>query len=189
MSFSDDDSLIDRIRKCDQNAMRALFDRYYPRAFAFVVRRLADADLAEEVVADTFFEVWRSAESFRGASRVSTWIFGIATFKTLEADRNRRRHKRAALIATEDELLQRAPDPADATELLEARSELRWLVRDLDALSPSQREVARLALDGESTDEIAARLGVSSGTVKSRLSRARRELRPRSRNARGEVHQ
>lgn len=166
--------------------MRRLFDRYYVRVFAFVHRRLEDVELTEEVVADAFFEIWRSAPAFRGASRVSTWIFGIATFKTLEADRRRKRHKRVAVIATPGDALQAVPDPRSAAQALEARSELRGLVRDLDALPPAHRDVAELALEGVSTEEIAARLGVPSGTVKSRLSRARRELRPRPDGTRGE---
>ena len=182
-----DDELIDAIRERDDEAFRALFDRFYPRIFSFVLRRLNDAPLCEEVTADVFFEVWRSVASFRGASKVSTWLFGIATFKCLEADRNRRRYKRASVVSVQDELLQRAPDLRDPIAKLEARSELRWLRSRLDQLPEGQREVALLALlDGRSTDEIASELGISPGTVKSRLSRARRELRARP-PLRGEV--
>ena len=179
-----DDLLIDRIRLQDAPAFRALFDRYYARLFSFVDRRLTDPTLSEEVVADAFFEVWRGASGFRGASRVSTWLFGIATFKSREADRNRRRLKRAALTAAEPIELQQVSDELDLGARIEARSELRWLRRRLDELPPGQREVARLAGEEQSTDEIAGRLGVSPGTVKSRLSRARRTLRPPSRGER-----
>ena len=177
---SSDTALIECIKRGEDDAFRSLFDSYYARIFAFVQRRLKDMALAEEVTADVFFEVWRSAEGFRGASKVSTWLFGIATYKCLEADRNRRRHKRAAVIPTQDEILWRASDDTDAQAALEARSELRWIRTRIDALPEGQREVAELALfDGQSTEEIAQRLGLSPGTVKSRLSRARRELRRR----------
>ena len=182
-----DQTLIECIKQRDDAAFRSLFDLYYTRIFAFAQRRLNDVALSEEVTADVFFEVWRSAEGFRGASKVSTWLFGIATYKCLEADRNRRRHKRAAVIPTQDEILWRASDNVDAQATLEARSELRWIRGRIEALPEGQREVAELALfDGHSTDEIAERLGLSPGTVKSRLSRARRELRRRP-PARGEL--
>jgi RNA polymerase sigma-70 factor (ECF subfamily) len=172
-----DDALIERIRARDHSAFRTLFDRYYARVFAFAQRRLGDAELSEEVVADAFFEVWRGAPGFRGASRVSTWLFGIATFKCREADRNRKRLKRAYVVSAEPALLQAVSDDRAILDQLEARSDLRWLRRRFDSLPAMQREVAELAGQEQSVDEMASRLRVSSGTVKSRVSRARRALR------------
>ncbi len=185
--MNDDLQLVVRIRERDDVAFRTLFDRYYPRIFAFVVRRLSDGALAEEVTSDVFFEVWRSADGFRGDSKVSTWLFGIATYKCLEADRNRRRRKRSSVIPTQDEILHAAPDEFDTAGAIEARSELRAVRGQIEELPDGQRAVAVLALfDGRSTEEIAQELGISTGTVKSRLSRARRELRRRP-PLRGEV--
>jgi RNA polymerase sigma-70 factor (ECF subfamily) len=183
---SSDDALLECIQRRDSAAFRALFDRYYARIFSFVDRRLSDRELSEEVVADAFFEVWRGAGSFRGASRVSTWLFGIATFKCREADRNRKRLKRAHVVAAEPSLLQAVGDDREILDQLEARSDLRWLRRRFDTLPHVQREVAELAGEEQSVDEMATRLGVSSGTVKSRLSRARRTLRSTPPSARGE---
>jgi RNA polymerase sigma-70 factor (ECF subfamily) len=180
-----DDVLLERVRRCDAAAFRTLFDRYYHRLLAFAVRRLSDPELSEEVVADTFFEVWRGADSFRGASRVSTWLFGIATFKCREANRNRRRLKRTHVVAAEPALLQAVSDDREILDQLEARSDLRWLRRRFATLPDVQREVAELAGEEQSVDEMASRLGVSSGTVKSRLSRARRTLRGAPPRARG----
>ena len=56
-----DRALIARVADEDEAAHRVLFDSYYPRVFSFVARRLGDESLSEEVVADVFFEVWRSA--------------------------------------------------------------------------------------------------------------------------------
>jgi len=182
-----DEQLIDEIRERDSGALRVLFQRYYPRVFAFVNRRLDDPSLAEEAVADTFMEVWRSAKSFRGASRVSTWIFGIATFKAMEADRNRRRRKRSAVIPTRLETLHRVPEPRSAERTIEARDELRWVRHYLEGVPQGQREILELALlEGRDYGEIALKLGISRGTVKSRLSRARQDLRAYARQAQGE---
>jgi RNA polymerase sigma-70 factor (ECF subfamily) len=182
-----DDTLLGRIQQRDPAAFRALFDRYYARLFSFADRRLCDRELAEEVVADAFFEVWRGAGAFRGASLVSTWLFGITTFKCREADRNRRRLKRAYVVSAEPALLQAVSDDRDVLDQLEARSDLRWIGRRFAALPEIQREVAELAGQEQSLDEIAGRLGVSSGTVKSRLSRARRTLRAAPPTSRGDA--
>jgi RNA polymerase sigma factor (sigma-70 family) len=182
-----DEVLMERIQKRDHAAFRALFDRYYARLFSFADRRLNDPGLSEEVVADAFFEVWRGAPGFRGASRVSTWLFGIATFKCREADRNRRRLKRAYVVSAEPALLQAVSDDREILDQLEARSDLRWLRSRFDALPEVQREVAELAGREQSVDDMASELGVSSGTVKSRLSRARRALRKSPPSSRGEA--
>ncbi len=175
--------LLSKVADQDEAAYRDLFQRYYPRVFAFVARRLRDADGADEVVSDTFFEVWRGAARFEGKSRVSTWIFGIATFKCREAQRAQSRLKRSAVVATPDEQLSSYADQRDAEERLIARDELRWTKHRLDDLPEGQRKVVELtAVDGESADAVAQQLSLSTGTVKSRLSRARRQLRTPARH-------
>ena len=188
MDERSDAELLDLVRAQDSGAFRVLFQRYYPRVFAFVHRRLGDAGLSEEAVADTFFEVWRGAEGFRGESRISTWIFGIATFKCMEADRNRRRRKRSAVVPTNLEVLHQVADETPLEGSIEARDELRWLKIQIESLPQSQRQVLEMALlEGRDYEEIAQRLRVSRGTVKSRLSRARRDLRRRANHSAREV--
>jgi RNA polymerase sigma-70 factor (ECF subfamily) len=173
-----DEALIARIRERDSGALRALFQRYHGRVFHFVLRRLGDPGLAEEVVADVFFEVWRSVDHFAGASRPSTWIFGIAHFKANGAHRDRSRFKRAAIVPTNVEFLHRVPDGADAGARLMAREELALVRQALESMPVEQREVLELAvLEGLPYEEIADRLGVPEGTVKTRVSRARARLR------------
>jgi RNA polymerase sigma-70 factor (ECF subfamily) len=177
-SAASDEALLDRIRARDSAALRALFQRYHGRVFHFVLRRLRDPGLAEEVVADVFFEVWRSVDHFQGASRPSTWIFGIAHFKATGAHRDRSRQKRKFVVPTNVESLHRVADPADAVARVAARDELAIVRRVLAALPEEQREVLELAVvEGLPYEEIAGRLGVPEGTVKTRVSRARARLR------------
>jgi len=177
-SGGNDAEILDRIRERDSAALRTLFQRYYSRVYWFVQRRLHDPNLAEEVVADVFFEVWRSAHSFAGASRPSTWIFGIAHFKCVGAHRDRRRHKRASVISTNVETLHRFADDDDMNGRLEAREELRLVQQAIAALPEEQRSVIDLALiQGLPYEEIAAQLQVPEGTVKTRVARARARLR------------
>jgi RNA polymerase sigma-70 factor (ECF subfamily) len=173
-----DASLIDRVRERDAGAHRTLFYRYYPRLFAFVQRRVTDGALAEELVADVFFEVWRNADRFRGESQVSTWMFGIAHFKTMAALRQSRRGIRGATRNAGVEYLHRVPDLRDPNASLEARGDLRRLRRVLDGLPENQREVLEMVfLEGMPYAEAAERLGVPEATIKTRISRARSRLR------------
>ncbi|RIL05316.1 MAG: hypothetical protein DCC71_10910 [Proteobacteria bacterium] len=177
-SAATDAELIDRIRSQDSAALRTLFQRYYSRIYWFVERRLHDANLTEEVVADVFFEVWRSASAFAGASRPSTWIFGIAHFKCVGAHRDRRRHKRSSVIPTNVETLHRFADGRDAGDQFEARDQLRLVQEAIAALPADQRTIVELALiRGLPYDEIAEQLRVPEGTVKTRVARARARLR------------
>jgi RNA polymerase sigma-70 factor, ECF subfamily len=183
-----DAALIDRVKTQDARAHRALFERYYGRVLSFLQRRLRDRELAEETAADVFFEIWRNAGAFRGASLASTWIFGIAHFKCLEADRHRRRMKRSQVLPTNVEFLHRVADPRDLVSDLGARAELRQVQRLLERLPAEQRATLELALvEGLAYDEIAARLGVPEGTIKARVARARTRLRSGMRAAEEEA--
>lgn len=163
----------------DRGAFRRLFDRYQTRVFLFVRRRLRDEELAREVTGDVFLEVWSQAAGFRGESRVSSWIFGIARFKCLEAGRHRGRLKRFRVVAAGDEVISRVPDRVGpATQRLDARDSLRQIERLMHKLPADQREALELTvLEGLALDEVAARQNVSPDTVKTRVSRARRSLR------------
>ncbi len=181
---ADDAELMKRVQAEDRAAYEVLFHRYYPRVYSFVYRRLRDRTLAEEAVMDVFFEVWRGATSFRAASRPSTWIFGIAHFKALEAHRRRSQGKRAAVVPIQQESLQRAPEPGNAEDRLEARDEIRLLERFVQSLNDNQREAVELVwFEGLSLEEAANRLGVSVDTVKTRVWRARQRARSVMRSA------
>lgn len=171
-------TLLARIAGGNRAAYEALHRRLYPRVYGFVLRRLRDPSLAEETVVDVFVEIWRNAGRFRGESRPATWVFGIAHFKCLAASRAARRSKRSAVVATEREILESMADSRDAEEALAARERVSQVKTALEALPSGQREVVELAfVEGLGYGEIALRLGVAEGTVKTRVSRARSMLR------------
>jgi RNA polymerase sigma-70 factor (ECF subfamily) len=174
----DDLALLEAVRNRDQDAFRALFDRYAARVSAFVRGRVGDVWLSEEIVTDVFFEVWRGAERFRGDARVSSWLFGIAHFKCLVALRERRAAKRARVESTEDAELQQMADPHDQEGRLEARAQLERVREALGAMPESQRRIVELALvEGLSHEEIGQRLGIDPENVRARVFRARARLR------------
>ncbi len=162
----------------DREAFRALFDRYYPRVFVFVQRRVEDREHAREITSDVFFEVWSSAGNFRGESKISSWIFGIARFKCLEAIRGRGRFKRSRVISTDDEVISQVPDAGAPETRLDARHDLRRVASSMEKIPQNQREALELTVvEGHTIDEVARMQNVSRDTVKTRVSRARRSLR------------
>jgi RNA polymerase sigma-70 factor (ECF subfamily) len=177
-AVANDLELIRLIGQQDVAAHRVIFDRYYRRVFGMVRRRLDDEALAEEVVSDVFFEIWRGAGAFRGESQVSTWIFGIAHYKVLTAVRRKVAKGVASVIPTKIETLHRFASDIPVTDEIESREALRDALRAIDRLPEGQREALRLSVvEGWSYTEIAEHLGVTENTVKTRVSRARARLR------------
>ena len=162
----------------DQAAFRSLFDRYYPRVFVFVRRRLEDQELAREITGDVFLEVWANAKAFRGESKISSWIFGIARFKCLEAVRSQGRFKRSRVVATDDDVISQVPNGHEAATHLDAREGLRRVATAMERIPAEQREALEwTVVEGLSLQEVADRQAVTRDTVKTRISRARRALR------------
>jgi RNA polymerase sigma-70 factor (ECF subfamily) len=175
---AEDEVLVREIAQGDTDAFRKLFQRYYPRVYAFVLRRLGESTAAEDTTVETFAELWRTAKRFRGESRPSTWIYGIAHFKALAARRAAQRNKRSKVISVDFETLSRAPAQEDLSDKLEAREEVRRVRRAVQALPQRYRQVIELAFfENLPYGEIARRLGMAEGTVKTQVSRARARLR------------
>ncbi|HET9482351.1 MAG TPA: sigma-70 family RNA polymerase sigma factor [Xanthomonadales bacterium] len=162
-------ALVARIARGDRAALAALYRDFYPRLYRFVLRVLARSDAVEDVVNETMLAVWQQAAGFREASRVGTWIFGIAYRRALKALARERRP-------------QPPPEPATVAmppELTDADERRAAVARAIASLPPDQRAVVELTFAfGHSYGEIAAILGCPEGTVKSRMFHARARLRP-----------
>jgi RNA polymerase sigma-70 factor, ECF subfamily len=157
----------------DESALEQLYRAYHTRLSRFVVRLCGSYSVAEEVINDTFFTVWKGAAEFRGQSRVSTWIMGIAyryTLKALERSTTRRdRESEAAEI----ELVGGSHENPLESHMVTRQ----WLSRALARLPADQRLALELAhLLGHSCAEIAVIADCPVGTVKTRLFHARRRM-------------
>jgi RNA polymerase sigma-70 factor (ECF subfamily) len=175
---AEDEALVREVAQGDTDAFRKLFQRYYPRIYAFVLRRIGDSAQAEDTTVETFAELWRTAKRFRGESRPSTWIYGIAHFKALAARRAAARNKRSKVISVDFETLSRAPAEDDLQKQLEAREEVKRVRQAIQSLPQRYRQVIELAFfENLPYGDIARRLGMAEGTVKTQVSRARERLR------------
>jgi RNA polymerase sigma-70 factor (ECF subfamily) len=164
-----DAELVRLIADARSDALRALYDRHVGSLLVRLSRRCSDRAVVEEVVQDTFLAVWRGARSYRGDGSVAGWVWGIAVRRLIDTVRSRPRLEWVGVLASE------APS---AEELVLLGIEHGDLSGALDRLSPELRAVMRAtALDGLTTREAAVLLGIPAGTVKTRLMRARRELR------------
>ena len=154
-------------------AFRTLFDRYYALVYRFILRIVRRPELAEEAASDSFLEVWRGAGRFRGESRVSTWIYGIAHHKALNALRGLRGSRHVDLEDAEEKA-DPAQDPHMAAEEWQRRG---WVRKALARLTAEHRTVVELAFyHGLAYAEIARVVGCPENTVKSRMFYAKKKL-------------
>lgn len=159
--------LLARVRLGDRQAFSDLYWMYQPRLYAYLRRILSDPNGVEEVLDDVMFVVWKDAARFRGDARLSTWIFGIAYRKALNAIRSERRYQ-APLDRNADIAHLAGP----------ANDEKEWIAAALAHLSPDHRQVMELTYtSGFSYQEIAEIAGCPVNTVKTRMFHARRRLR------------
>lgn len=161
--------LMARVVARDGAAFRELYIHYHRRLVHFLMRLTRRYELAEEIINDTMWVVWNKAGEFRGESRVSTWIMGIAyrrALKSLQAG-----EIRADIVSTEDHILQ-APDDLSMAEMSQ------WIWSALKQLPVEQRLVVEFAYNyGHSCEEIAQIMNCPINTVKTRLFHARDKLR------------
>lgn len=174
---SDDRILISAVATKSEAAFERLYKRYYQRVLQFVGRLVRDRRLAEEVVDDTMFAVWKSAGRFEGRSEVSTWIFGIAYRRALKTLDSNRRH--TALESGDDRIAVTASDdPRSNPEQAVTAAELRHQIDDgIDQLSDDHRAVMMLTAMGYSYLEIATIVDCPANTIKTRMFYARKNLR------------
>ncbi len=167
-----DAELLARVAAGDRDALAGLYDRHRAALSVFLVRMVGDRSSAEEALQDTLLAVWRGAGGFEGRSSVRTWLYGIARRQAYT--RLRRRSPQLLALDPDAVLVDSSPTPE---HVVVARADLAQLMRLIAVLAPVHREALLLFfVDDLSYAEMAQVLQVPVGTVKSRLSNARRAL-------------
>lgn len=171
-----DEALLEAIADGNRVALRELYDRHAPWLVARLRRRCADPAVVADTVQDTFVAVWRSAGSYDGRGPVGAWIWGIGVRRMIGHFRTQSRLP--ALWDERDPETSSRATLTSAEELVLAGVEHGDLAGALDRLSPELRAVVQATvLDGLTTREASKLLGIPTGTVKTRMMRARVQLR------------
>lgn len=164
----------------DQDAFESLVHQYEKKVFALTLRVCGNPDDAAEAAQDAFLSAWQGLPFFRGDSSFSTWLYRLSYNACVNLLRRENRHRLAAGGSLDDgELNLDIPDAGNSpSESLERRELRDEIAEGLQSLTPEHREVLVLReIHQLSYDEIADTLGLDVGTVKSRISRGRKQLR------------
>lgn len=182
----DDFACIDACLRGRTEVFSVLVDRYQDRIYALVSRMISDRELIRDLAQETFLLAFRGLGGFQRDASFTTWLYRIAINVCQSERRRRQRQQRVGALGVGEsgdeendsrEFEDASPQPVDA---LEARERQELLADALASLDEEQREIVVLRdFQGLSYDEIAEVLECPIGTVRSRLFRARSEIRRR----------
>ena len=182
MDRDEERRIIAQVCAGDANAFEALVVAYQKQVYNLALRTVGSEEDAADMTQEAFLRAWRGLGSFQADSSLSTWLFRLTSNVCIDFLRAARRHlvvPISGLDADGEEYTLDAPDPAKLPEEeLLAREEREELRAAMALLAPEQRLILSLRVENDlSYTDIAAVLGVREGTVKSRLARARDQLR------------
>jgi RNA polymerase sigma factor (sigma-70 family) len=160
-----DEALVALVARSDDDALAALYDRYGRLAYGLALRIIRDASLAQDAVQEAFLHAWRQAGSFDPArAKPSTWLLTLVHRRAVDVVRREQRRHAEPIEGV-------PPEVSEATDEEAALRERRQIVQHaLRRLPADQREALELAYYGGYTQsQLAERLGVPLGTIKSRM--------------------
>ena len=168
-----DMQLITRMAQGDTQALNDLYARYGSSILGFLMSRLNNRQLAEELLQDVMLSAWKNAESFRGDSKVKTWLLVIARNRAINSQR-----RWSPQIVQLNEAFGFENDSTGPMERMIKQANREAVRSAIDQLPEGQKEVLVLVFFNQlSGIETAQVLGISEGTVKSRLHRAKQQLK------------
>lgn len=171
--LSPEERLLARVARHERDALAELYERFQRPLFTYLFHLLGQKELAEDVLQEVMVIVWQNAGDYRGAAPVARWLFGIAhhqAYKALRREPGAHIELDAALYLADETL-----DPEADLLRQTAHNEVSHA---LALLTPEHREVLELTFFQDfACKEVAAIVGIPVGTVKSRLTYARRALK------------
>ena len=174
-SGPDDDALVERARRLDDDAWRIIFNRHYPRLYSYLYYRVGDPNIAEDLCGEVFEKAIKNIHRFKSRDGgLAGWLTRIA--QNLAHDYHRRRHTRPPdPLELNETWMETGDDPAH--ELL-ARESSAYLYQALQKLTDDQRDVILLRFIAQMrTPEVARTMGKTVGAVKALQHRALAALR------------
>ena len=168
---------IEGCRRGEDKSQRWIFERYYRLMFGVCMRYVSDRDAVQDVVQEGFLKVFTNIEGYTFKGSFEGWIRRIMVNTSIDAIRRRRA---TGLVLGEDKSFEEVVDEVEEYDVVD--DEHKFTVKDVQtamaSLSPMYRAVFNLyVFDNMTHQEIAVKLGISVGTSKSNLAKARRNLR------------
>jgi RNA polymerase sigma-70 factor (ECF subfamily) len=169
----------DLIKACipnNEEAFAVLYQRYEKRVFQYLMTIMNEATLAEETLVEVMLAIWKGLNTFKGQSKVSTWIFGIAHHKAVDALRKVTSQQRGGMPL--EDIVETAESPENPLEDMQQKRMATLTNQALTTLSPDHREILHMAFYEElSYPEISELLGIPANTVKTRVYYAKQQLK------------
>lgn len=193
MSIIKEIDLIKKAAKGDPDAFESLMLQYQTPVYHLCFRIVGNAEDAADMTQETFLKAWKNLESFHMESSLSTWLYRLANNCCLDLLRSKKRKPTISIVREDEEGEEQAYDPADPSpqpdELLIQKEERQLLQDALQSLDPQQRAILTLRVVNDmSYEDISQVLQIKEGTVKSRLARARENLRKKVLQLRNKSH-
>ncbi len=174
--------LIKRAAKGDANAFESLMVQYEPPVYKLCYRMMGNPEDAQDMCQETFLKAWKHLEGFHMDSAFSTWLYRLASNCCLDLLRSKKRKPTISLVQEDEDGEELTYEPADPSpqpdEVLIKKEEQQLLQQALLSLDEQQRAILTLRVVNDlSYEDISHILQIKEGTVKSRLARARENLR------------
>lgn len=176
-----DEALMQAFARGNMNAFEQLYDRHETGVWRFVFRSVQNNEVTDDLVQELWFSVTRSAASYEPTAKFKTWLFTMARNRVIDHVRTRKNH--ASIDAENEEGESMFSDLAAESRLgpmrqVSSREQAKALLDAIEQLPADQREAFLLQAEGDmSVEEIAAAIGVTFETAKSRLRYARNKLK------------
>jgi len=172
--MEDDKQLLEQIASGDQKALEVFYQRHSNAVYQFAYKTLNNGVDASEVLNDVMMEIWKKANTYQGKSAVKTWLLSITHNKAVDAVRKKARHDNNDSM---DEEPVEMGDSCDMSQLSISAENAVNVKHCMGKLSDSHRQVVYLTFfEGLSYTDISGVLEIPSGTVKTRMLHAKKQL-------------
>lgn len=177
-----EDILVERLKQGDQTAFKYIVDTYQNMVYNTCLSIVKSEEDAEDLAQEVFVQVYQSVHSFKGESKFSTWLYRIATTKSLDHERKKKRKKRFGFVKSifgEDAQVEiNPPDFNHPGVVLDKKERAAILFKAVDKLPDNQRVAFILSkVEGRSYQEISEIMGTTISAIESLLHRAKNNLK------------